>query len=87
MENETICSRIALLAFTTLTMPATAGAAGFDQFIVFGDSTLDTGYFRYHSSGNPAFDKRIVTAIAQGATGGWAGNGIMNTTMLAKGSA
>ena len=40
-----------LLVLTVLSAPGTAGAAGFDQFIVFGDSTLDTGYFRYHAVG------------------------------------
>lgn len=72
-----------LLAFTALSMPGTADAAGFDQFIAFGDSTLDTGYFRYHPSGNAAFDTALPLAIQQGATGGFAGNGVMNTTILA----
>ena len=39
-----------LLAFTVLSTSGAVGAAGFDQFIVFGDSTLDTGYFVYHKS-------------------------------------
>ena len=74
----------ALLAFTVaLSTPGAAGAAGFNQFIGFGDSTLDTGYFRYHTAGNAAFDQAIATAIAHGATGGFAGNGVMNTTILA----
>ncbi len=72
------------VAFTALSMPGGAGAAGFDQFIVFGDSTLDTGYFRYSTSGDPAFDAKMLTAVAGGATGGFAGNGVMNTTMLAE---
>ena len=45
-----------LLAITALGTPGVAGAAEFNQFIVFGDSTLDTGYFRYHTSGNQQFD-------------------------------
>ena len=72
-----------LLAFTVLSTSGTVGAAGFDQFIVFGDSTLDTGYFVYHKSGNGQFDAALATALQEGATGGWAGNGVMNTTILA----
>jgi outer membrane lipase/esterase len=74
----------ALLAFITiLSAPGMAGAAGFDQFFAFGDSTLDTGYFRYHLSGNSAFDSEMPLAVQQGATGGFAGNGTMNTVILA----
>jgi outer membrane lipase/esterase len=74
----------ALLALTVLNMPGVAGAGGFDQFVVFGDSTLDTGYFRYHTSGNQGFNDALDIAIQFGATGGWAGNGVMNTTILAE---
>lgn len=60
-----------------------ANASGFNQFVGLGDSTLDTGYFRYHSTGSAAVDAQIVSAIASGAKGGFAGNGIMDTTILA----
>lgn len=73
-----------LLTFIALSTPGTAGAVGFKQFIVFGDSTLDTGYFHYHKSGNDEFDAALDIAIDLGATGGWAGNGVMNTTILAE---
>jgi outer membrane lipase/esterase len=72
-----------LLALSTLNAPGAARAAGFDQFVAFGDSTLDTGYFRYHTSGNTQFDNGIDIARQFGANGGWAGNGVMNTTILA----
>jgi outer membrane lipase/esterase len=71
----------ALLVFISL---SEAGAEGFDQFIAFGDSTLDTGYFRYHTTGSSTFDQVIAAAVARGANGGWAGNGKMNTTILAE---
>ncbi len=71
----------ALLAFTTLS--TSSGAAEFNQFVGFGDSTLDTGYFAYHTTGDTQYDQYISTAISLGATGGWAGNGVMNTTILA----
>jgi outer membrane lipase/esterase len=73
-----------LVAFIAPGTPGAAGAAGFNQFVVFGDSTLDTGYFAYHLSGNPAFDTALSNAMTLGATGGYAGNGVMNTTMLAE---
>lgn len=66
-----------------LTALNTINAADLNQFIGFGDSTLDTGYFAYHTTGNPQYDQAISVAISQGATGGWAGNGVMNTTILA----
>lgn len=73
----------ALLAFTALSAPGAAGAAGFDQFVVFGDSTLDTGYFRYNPTEVTAWQDQLIDAIGKGATGGFAGNGVMNTTILA----
>ncbi len=60
-----------------------ANASGFNQFVGLGDSTLDSGYFRYHSTSIPQLDALIVSAIARGANGGFAGNGIMATTILA----
>jgi len=69
----------ALFSFITLSAFGVTSAAGFNQFIVFGDSTLDTGYFRYHTTGNPGIDHVIVTAIAHGATGGWVGHGLART--------
>ncbi|MGA7713133.1 MAG: autotransporter domain-containing protein [Rhizomicrobium sp.] len=72
--------RFALLAFTA--MPALANASGFDQYIGFGDSTLDSGYFRYHSM-TPVFDPYIAAAVAAGNSGGFVGNGVMNSTLLA----
>jgi outer membrane lipase/esterase len=71
----------ALLVFTFL---GEARAEDFNQFVAFGDSTLDTGYFRYHTTGSSTFDKVIASAVALGANGGWAGNGKMNTTILAE---
>lgn len=72
-----------LFSIVALITPLRAGASQFNGFVGFGDSTLDTGYFRNHSSGIPALDQLIAGAIAQGAQGGFAGNGVMNTTILA----
>jgi len=73
-----------LLPIVTLMTPCISGASQFNQFIGFGDSTIDTGYFRYHSTGVAIIDQALPAAIAQGAKGGFAGNGVMNTTMLAE---
>jgi outer membrane lipase/esterase len=64
--------------------PRLAGATGtFNQFVGLGDSTLDSGYFRYTSTGNASADAMVASAIAGGAQGGWAGPGVMTTTFLA----
>jgi outer membrane lipase/esterase len=73
----------AFVALSAVLLPCARGTAGFDQFIAFGDSTLDTGYFRYNPTGIPAMDQAVAAAVAAGAKGGFAGNGVMNTTMLA----
>ena len=73
----------ALLAFTPLGTPGAPCAAEFNQFVGFGDSTLDSGYFRYHSLGNSSQDQALAALIAQGATGAFVGNGVMNATILA----
>jgi outer membrane lipase/esterase len=73
-----------LLVFTALSTPVAAGAQGFNQFVGFGDSTLDSGYFRYHTSGNIPLDQAVAQAIANGAKGGFAGNGVMGSTILAE---
>ncbi|OQX04553.1 MAG: autotransporter domain-containing esterase [Desulfobulbaceae bacterium A2] len=75
---------VGLMAYAVaLGTPGAASAAGFDQFVGFGDSTLDSGYFRYHSSGITAIDHMIAAAVSHGATGGFAGNGEMDSTLLA----
>lgn len=73
-----------LAAFLTLIAPRLAIAAGaFNQFVGLGDSTLDSGYFRYTSTGNASADAMVASAIAGGAQGGWAGPGVMTSTFLA----
>lgn len=70
----------ALVVLTALAMPAAAGPI--DQYVGFGDSTLDSGYFRYHSM-IPAYDPYIAAAVAAGNSGGFVGNGVVNATILA----
>jgi outer membrane lipase/esterase len=79
----------ALLAAIPL---SAAGAAGLDQFVGFGDSTMDSGYFRYGSTGGlyalgaasaTAVDAGIKSAVAAGASGAFVGPGLVSTTLLA----
>ncbi|MHC1713109.1 MAG: autotransporter outer membrane beta-barrel domain-containing protein [Solidesulfovibrio sp.] len=74
---------VLFLTITTLFTPTTALAARFNQFVGFGDSTFDSGYFRYNTTGISAYDRTIAAAVANGASGGFVGPGIMNSTMLA----
>ena len=71
-----------LTAATSFYASTPAEASGFNQFVGFGDSTLDSGYFRYHSMGDPIADAILASAITAGANGGFAGNGIMMSTFL-----
>jgi outer membrane lipase/esterase len=72
-----------------------AAAATFDQFYVFGDSTVDSGWWSGALSGkcgavtspcttgNPTKDALISNAIANGGTGAPVGVGLMNSQILA----
>ena len=82
----------ALLAATALCGAGAANAAGFDQFIGFGDSTMDSGYFRFGSTGvlftlgansKNAVDAGIQSAVAAGASGAFVGPGVVSTQLLA----
>ena len=74
----------ALLAAIAFATPGPASAAEkFNQYVGFGDSTLDSGFFRYNTTGSLSMDQAVAAAVAQGATGGWAGPGLMNSNILA----
>jgi len=76
--------RAVVVALAALLAAGPANAAGaFSQFVGFGDSTLDSGYFRFTTTGYTAIDAAVVTAVANGAGGGFAGPGIMTSTLLA----
>lgn len=93
-KRNPFCLAMALLAAGALSAPGAAGAAGFDQFIGFGDSTMDSGYFLYNSTGGSLapvplgtktgpMNAAISDVAAAGGTGTFTGPGVMNTTMLA----
>ena len=74
----------------TVTASGAASAGNFNQFVGFGDSTMDSGYFLYNSTGGletgqsaAAVDGGIRAAWNAGASGTFTGPGVMNTTMLA----
>ena len=75
----------ALLAFTALCTSAKADAASarFTQYIGFGDSTQDSGYFRYNTTGSAASDQAVAAAVAQGASGAFVGPGVVNSVIFA----
>lgn len=83
---------LACLAAIALGAPGSAGAAGYDQFLGFGDSTMDSGYFRYATTGGlfvlgpgsaQAVDNGIAAAVAAGASGAFVGPGVVSTRLLA----
>lgn len=72
------------LVLTAINTPGPADAKGlFNQYVGFGDSTLDSGYFRYNTTGIKLFDQTIADAVRNGASGGFVGPGVMNSTILA----
>src|SRR6478609_5052503 len=86
-------SKAALLATVALGAPGFAAAGGLDQFIGFGDSTMDSGYFRYNPTGgspslpagapSTAIDEAIRLTVAHGGTGAFAGPARVDTEQLA----
>jgi outer membrane lipase/esterase len=72
-----------LLAVTALMAPTQAGARDLNQFIGFGDSTMDSGYFRYNTTGSRPDDAVLAYVVARGASGAFAGPGRVDTTLLA----
>ncbi len=82
-----------LLAAAALGTPGLAGAAGLDQFVGFGDSTMDSGYFRYNpTGGSPSLpfgvlpttiDEAIRLTVARGGTGAFAGPAVVDTEQVA----
>src|ERR1700704_6580554 len=87
--------RLSLLAGLLLFWGGHASATTFTELDVFGDSTVDSGWWRGAltgqcgdvaapcTSGNPTFDTKVQAAIAAGGTGAPVGVGLMNTQILA----
>jgi hypothetical protein len=83
-------SKVALLAGTAmLSAVHLASAQSFNQAVVFGDSNVDSGWWKAwlaagNSTGNVNKDNLIKNSIAQGGTGAPVGAGyLMNSQLLA----
>ena len=73
-----------MLVVITLSTPGPANAAKeFSQYIGFGDSTLDSGYWRYNNTNNDGYDALTAAAVANGNSGAYNGNGVENSIILA----
>jgi len=68
----------ALLLFTRL-----AEAQSFNQFVAFGDSTTDTGWFAHASTGIPEANALVASSLAQGGNAHFTGPGSGNAQILA----
>jgi outer membrane lipase/esterase len=89
--------RLVILAAAAATMSNTAAfATVYTQLDVFGDSTVDSGWWAGAlngqcgpvlspcTSGDATFDTKVAAAIAAGGTGAPVGVGLMNTQILAQ---
>ena len=81
----------ALSVFVISGMNTTANASGYNQFIGFGDSTMDSGYFRYSpTGGSPALppgisiDELIAVTVAAGGSGTFMGPGVVDAIQIAQ---
>ena len=66
-----------------LALPDLASAQSLSRFFGFGDSTIDSGWYRNATSGGAGFDARIAAAVAAGGRGTPGGPGLMNSEVLA----
>ena len=64
-------------------LPDIASAQSLTRFFGFGDSTIDSGWYRNATSGGAGFDARIAAAVAAGGRGTPGGPGLMNSEVLA----
>jgi len=58
-------------------------AQSFNQFVAFGDSTTDTGWFAHASTGIPAADALVASSLAHGGNAHFTGPGLGNAQILA----
>ena len=75
--------KAAFLAVIVLSTSGAANAKEFNQYVGFGDSTLDSGYWRYNKTGVAWRDAQIVVAVASGDSGAYNANGVENSIILA----
>jgi outer membrane lipase/esterase len=88
--------KLAVVAFVLVLCPGlAASAATFSQYVAFGDSTIDSGWWAGAlvgncgpatapcATGNTIKDDKIAAAIANGGTGAPVGVGLMSSQVLA----
>jgi outer membrane lipase/esterase len=76
--------RSVLLAAAALLFFTRAEAQSFNQFVAFGDSTTDTGWFAHASTGIPTVDTQLIpSALANGGNAHFTGPGLGNAQILA----
>ena len=95
MENHALRGLLQrlVLGTTVLCAPCAGEAAQPNQFVGFGDSTMDSGYFRYGPTGGSpglpngapidTIDRLIRATVAAGGSGAFLGPGIVDTVQLA----
>ena len=80
--KQCVC-KIALIMVIAIIMPCAVIAVGLNQYIGLGDSTLDSGYWRYNTMGDKTLDDQTAAAVASGDSGAYNGNGVENSIILA----
>jgi outer membrane lipase/esterase len=83
MDESMMACRTAL-ALGLLLAPVGAAAQSLTGFYGFGDSTIDSGWYRNSTSGTAGFDARIAAAVALGGNAKPGGPGLMNSEVLAQ---
>src|SRR5215475_4756268 len=83
MLGVTVMRRIWTALFAVAAFSAPALSQNYNQFIAFGDSTIDTGWFAHANTGNAAFNAVVQAAIAQGGNAHSTGPGPGNAQILA----
>jgi outer membrane lipase/esterase len=83
MEKSMKTRSIFLAAAALVLSSPLAEAQNFNQFIAFGDSTTDTGWFAHASTGYAPLDALVANALAQGGNAHFTGPGLGNAQILA----
>jgi outer membrane lipase/esterase len=78
-----LTARLAALAVLSVFFSPAASAQAIDRFFAFGDSTIDSGWYRNSTSGTAGFDARIAASVALGGNAKPGGLGLMNSEVLA----
>lgn len=85
------CYLTAVATMAALGLTSAANASGYNQFVGFGDSTMDSGYFRFSPTGGSpslppsiSIDALIAATVAAGGSGTFMGPGVIDTVQIAQ---